>query len=243
MTKVNGITFLISRNLSIIFTAILSQLFFNRRLCSIQWVAVILLFLGATTSQLHNCQKESNFQFSLIGYFLCIFLALISSSVGIYTEYIYKKPNHIPFLIQNLQMYIFGILVNIIALYIFDKNQFLSNNWFQGFSTITYAIILNHALSGIATAIALKFSNNITKVFTSAFAMVISSFVSLAIFGDFIGIQIYLGIGIVVCALFLFFGPGTEIELKNMNLGNNNNQNNNNENNYQNNNNENNKSK
>ena len=192
----------ILKNLNIISTGILYRIFLKKKLNSIQWSALILLTLGCTTSQL-NTQSDNVLSTPKAGVFLAIVMALLSGSAGVYTELIIKKRPQRSINVQNFYLYIFGIVFNMLAILMYDNSQVMEKGFFYGYRGITFVMILNHALSGLAVSMVMKYANNITKVYSTSVAMLLTTLISIPLFGFELSVPFVLGSGVVTVAVFL----------------------------------------
>ncbi|XP_034599746.1 CMP-sialic acid transporter 1 isoform X3 [Setaria viridis] len=107
LTYVDPSTYQIVGNLKIVTTGILFRLVLKRKLSNLQWMAIVLLAVGATTSQVKGCGDapcDSLFSAPLQGYMLGILSACLSALAGVYTEYLMKK-NSDSLYWQNVQLY------------------------------------------------------------------------------------------------------------------------------------------
>ncbi|CAL9105801.1 unnamed protein product [Musa textilis] len=104
LTYVDPSTYQIMGNLKIVTTGFLFR-FFLRRLTTLQWMAIVLLTVGTTTSQVallfwksdsEGCGEascESLFSAPIQGYMLGLMSACLSALASVYTEYLMKKNN------------------------------------------------------------------------------------------------------------------------------------------------------
>jgi UDP-sugar transporter A1/2/3 len=107
LTYVDTSTYQIMGNLKIVTTGILFRLFLKRKLSNLQWMAIVLLAIGTTTSQTKGCGEgscDSLFSAPIQGYMLGILSACLSASAGVYTEFLMKKNNDSLYW-QNVQLY------------------------------------------------------------------------------------------------------------------------------------------
>ena len=192
----------ILKNLNIISTGILYRIFLKKKLNSVQWSALILLTLGCTTSQL-NTASDNVLSTPTSGVFLAIIMALLSGAAGVYTELIIKKRPQRSINVQNFYLYIFGIVFNMMAILVYDNSGVMEKGFFFGYRGITFVMILNHALSGLAVSMVMKYANNITKVYSTSVAMLLTTLVSIPLFGFEISLPFMLGSGVVTVAVFL----------------------------------------
>ncbi|KDP28519.1 hypothetical protein JCGZ_14290 [Jatropha curcas] len=73
-------TYQIMANLKIVTTGILFRLFLRRKLSNLQWMAVTLLAVGTTTSQVKGCEeasRDSLFSAPIQGYMLGVLSACL----------------------------------------------------------------------------------------------------------------------------------------------------------------------
>ncbi|KAL0426091.1 UNVERIFIED_CONTAM: CMP-sialic acid transporter 1 [Sesamum radiatum] len=119
LTFVDTSTYQIMGNLKIVTTGILFRLFLKRKLSNLQWMAIVLLAIGTTTSQVKGCGEascESLFSSPIQGYMLGILSACLSALAGVYTEFLMKK-NSDSLYWQNIQLYTFDWNLMVLVLF------------------------------------------------------------------------------------------------------------------------------
>lgn len=191
----------ILKNLNIISTGILYQIIL-KRLTEIQWAAFILLCAGCTTAQL-NPSSDHVLQAPLQGWVMAIVMALLSGFAGVYTEAIIKKRPSRNINVQNFWLYVFGMIFNAFAIMTQDFDAVMNDGFFHGYSLITVLMILNHALSGIAVSMVMKYADNIVKVYSTSVAMLLTAVVSVFLFGFHLSLAFFLGSTVVSVAIYL----------------------------------------
>ncbi|KAG5539578.1 hypothetical protein RHGRI_019944 [Rhododendron griersonianum] len=165
--------FKIMGNLKIVTTGILFRLFLRRKLSYLQWMAIVLLAVGTTTSQVRGCGESScEFLFSapIQGYMLGILSACLSALAGVYTEFLMKKNNDSLYW-QNVQL--FGVIFNMARLLLDDfTGGFENGPWWQrllnGYSITTWMVVINLGSTGLLVSWLMKYADNIVKVVPSA---------------------------------------------------------------------------
>ncbi|XVE66478.1 hypothetical protein DITRI_Ditri08aG0082800 [Diplodiscus trichospermus] len=192
----------ILKNLNIISTGVLYRIILKKKLSEIQWAAFILLCAGCTTAQL-NSRSDHVLQTPLQGWIMAIVMALLSGFAGVYTEAIIKKRPSRNINVQNFWLYIFGMAFNAIAILIQDFDAVMNKGFFHGYSVITTLMILNHALSGIAVSMVMKYADNIVKVYSTSVAMIFTAVVSLFLFGFHLTLAFFLGAIVVSVSVYL----------------------------------------
>eukprot|EP00193_Tetraselmis_chui_P013619 CAMPEP_0177790148 /NCGR_PEP_ID=MMETSP0491_2-20121128/23169_1 /TAXON_ID=63592 /ORGANISM="Tetraselmis chuii, Strain PLY429" /LENGTH=347 /DNA_ID=CAMNT_0019312141 /DNA_START=121 /DNA_END=1164 /DNA_ORIENTATION=+ len=201
---VDAPSYQILKNLNIISTGVLYRIFLKKRLNGVQWSALVLLALGCTIAQMNN-NSDHVLSTPAVGVVLALVMALLSGAAGVYTEMIIKKRPQRSIHVQNLYLYSFGILFNVIAIFTYDHEAVFANGFFAGYDWITFIMILNHALSGLAVSMVMKFANNIVKVYATSVAMLMTTLVSIPLFGFQLTLPFVLGTSVVCVAVFLHY--------------------------------------
>ncbi|KAF6154269.1 hypothetical protein GIB67_026725 [Kingdonia uniflora] len=75
--------------------------------------------------------------------------------------------------------------------------------FFHGYSLVTTCMILNHALSGIAVSMVMKYADNIVKVYSTSVAMLLTAVVSVFLFGFHLSLAFFLGSTVVSVSVYL----------------------------------------
>lgn len=192
----------ILKNFNIISTGVLYRIILKRRLSEIQWAAFILLCAGCTTAQL-NPRSDHVLQTPVQGWLMAIVMALLSGFAGVYTEAIIKKRPSRNINVQNFWLYVFGMVFNAIAIVVQDFDEVVSKGFFHGYSLITVLMILNHALSGLAVSMVMKYADNIVKVYATSVAMLLTAIVSVFLFGFHLSLAFFLGSTVVSVSVYL----------------------------------------
>ncbi|KAG9444079.1 hypothetical protein H6P81_015419 [Aristolochia fimbriata] len=192
----------ILKNLNIISTGVLYRIILKKKLSEIQWAAFILLCAGCTTAQL-NSSSDRVLQTPLQGWVMAIVMALLSGFAGVYTEAIIKKRPSRNINVQNFWLYVFGMIFNAIAIVVQDFDAVMNKGFFHGYSLITICMILNHALSGIAVSMVLKYADNIVKVYSTSVAMLLTAVVAMILFNFHLSLAFFLGSTVVSVSVYL----------------------------------------
>ncbi|KAH9603548.1 hypothetical protein KSS87_011311 [Heliosperma pusillum] len=192
----------ILKNLNIISTGVLYRIILKKRLSEVQWAAFILLCAGCTTAQLKS-NSDRVLQTSLQGWMMAIVMALLSGFAGVYTEAIIKKRPQRNINVQNFYLYVFGMILNAIAIMVQDFDAVLNKGFFHGYSFVTVLMIVNHALSGIAVSMVMKYADNIVKVYSTSVAMLLTAVVSVFLFGFHLSLAFFLGTTVVSVSVYL----------------------------------------
>ncbi|KAK4339363.1 hypothetical protein RND71_040825 [Anisodus tanguticus] len=236
LTYVDTSTYQIMGNLKIVTTGILFRLFLKRNLTNLQWMAVVLLAVGTTTSQ-HNlfimkdgygsviahiefvlrvkgCGEascDSFFSSPIQGYLFGVLSACLSALAGVYTEFLMKKNNDSMYW-QNVQLYTFGSIFNMGRLLMDDfRSGFEAGPWWQrllnGYNMTTWLVVLNLGTTGLLVSWLMKYADNIVKVYATSMAMLLTMVLSVLLFNFTPTVQLFLGISICMMSLHMYFAP------------------------------------
>lgn len=214
LTYVDTSTYQIMGNLKIVTTGILFRLFLRRKLSNLQWMAIVLLAVGTTTSQVKGCGEsscDSLFSAPIQGYMLGILSACLSALAGVYTEFLMKKNNDSLYW-QNVQLYTFGAIFNMARLVVDDfRNNFENGPWWQrlfyGYTLTTWMVVLNLGSTGLLVSWLMKYADNIVKVYSTSMAMLLTMILSIYLFTFKPTLQLFLGIVICMMSLHMYFAP------------------------------------
>ncbi|KAK4491496.1 hypothetical protein RD792_002246 [Penstemon davidsonii] len=182
----------ILKNLNIISTGVLYRIILKKKLSETQWAAFILLCAGCTMAQL-NSNSDRVLQTPFQGWLMAIIMALLSGFAGVYTEAIIKKRPSRNINVQNFWLYVFGMVFNAVVILVQDFDAVINKGFFHGYTLITFLMILNHALSGIAVSMVMKYADNIVKVYSTSVAMLLTAVVSVFLFGFHLSLAFFLG--------------------------------------------------
>ncbi|KAL3843308.1 hypothetical protein ACJIZ3_000711 [Penstemon smallii] len=192
----------ILKNLNIISTGVLYRIILKKKLSETQWAAFILLCAGCTTAQLKS-NSDRVLQTPFQGWLMAIIMALLSGFAGVYTEAIIKKRPSRNINVQNFWLYVFGMVFNAVVILVQDFDAVINKGFFHGYTLITFLMILNHALSGIAVSMVMKYADNIVKVYSTSVAMLLTAVVSVFLFGFHLSLAFFLGSTVVSVSVYL----------------------------------------
>ena len=191
------------KNLNIIFTGLLFRVLLHKALSEVQWAAIVLLTLGCATAQLTpNINGTSSI--SGRGIILAVLIAVLSALAGVYTEMILKQRDHRNVHVQNIFLYALGICCNSFAL-LYDYEVIVKNGFFHGYDALVFVMIFNHALSGIAVSLVMKYADNIVKVYSTSVSMILTATVSVFFFDFQMTIPFFLGASTISVAIYLHY--------------------------------------
>ncbi|CAF3751212.1 unnamed protein product [Adineta steineri] len=209
-------------NFKILTTAILYRLIIKQNLKRKQWFALFLLFSGGVAYSLGTIRNSSGVPKQIttsdavmngmyvhpLGFFMIAIYCTISGFSGVYNEWILKKYYTESIHIQNIFLYTYGVIFNLIpaitvATYLPGSSN--SFNLLHGFTIYTWIIILTQALSGIFMSIVIKHSSNIIRLFVISFSLIVTAVLSVFIFNIHLNIYFFITFVTMMCALSIYY--------------------------------------
>ena len=102
-------------------------------------------------------------------------------------------------------MAIFAVLTTTGVMIVQDLDLIRANGFFQGYTGLTWIVILLQAFGGLMVAIVMKYADNILKGFATSVSIVLSTICSYYLMTDFYPTNSFLfGASIVILANILY---------------------------------------
>lgn len=199
--------------LKILTTALFSVLMLRKSLSRVQWVSLLLLFGGVAIVQVQQegaKQKEaiatSHGQSYGKGLVAVVVSCLSSGFAGVYFEKILKGSSASVWL-RNVQLGIFGTVLGLLGLWWNDGAAIAEKGFLFGYTPMVWGVILNQAFGGLLVAVVVKYADNILKGFATSFSIVVSTIMSVYLFGFHVDLVFTLGAGLVIGAVYMYSLP------------------------------------
>ncbi|XP_028307991.1 UDP-galactose translocator-like isoform X1 [Gouania willdenowi] len=207
-------TFQVTYQLKILTTALFSVMMLRKTLSKVQWVSLLLLFLGVGIVQL---QQEGNkesvasgaAQNYVVGLVAVVISCLSSGFAGVYFEKILKGSSASVWLL-NVQLGVFGTTLGAAALWWNDGAAIAEHGFFFGYTSAVWCVVGNQAFGGLLVAVVVKYADNILKGFATSCSIVVSTVMSVYLFGFHVDILFMLGAGLVISAVYMYSLPVTD---------------------------------
>ncbi|XP_076133024.1 UDP-galactose translocator [Alosa pseudoharengus] len=206
-------TFQVTYQLKILTTALFSVLMLRKSLSRVQWVSLLLLFAGVAIVQV---QQESGKQKEAAaadpsqsygkGLVAVVVSCLSSGFAGVYFEKILKGSSASVWL-RNVQLGIFGTVLGLLGLWWNDGTAIAEKGFLFGYTPMVWGVILNQAFGGLLVAVVVKYADNILKGFATSFSIVVSTIMSVYLFGFHVDLVFTLGAGLVIGAVYMYSLP------------------------------------
>eukprot|EP01125_Pyxidicula_operculata_P004560 TRINITY_DN1717_c0_g2_i3.p2 TRINITY_DN1717_c0_g2~~TRINITY_DN1717_c0_g2_i3.p2 ORF type:complete len:333 (+),score=25.60 TRINITY_DN1717_c0_g2_i3:1172-2170(+) len=220
--KMDAGTFWVLYQLRILISGLLTQIILSKNLGMRKWFALFLLVIGCVVNQIDDALNIRIEKMEAILFLLA--QCLFSSLSGVYNEYLFKKDVTMDFNLQNVWLYGFNIVFNIMVVLYSEPQVLIPSNYFVGYDSIVcILIIILTAGGGFATAMILKFLNAIMKEYASSMIMLCSSLGTTYILHEMpLKFETIISIFVVSCSLMIYnYNPVKPKEEKKEEVGSN----------------------
>lgn len=213
VSNLSAATFQVTYQLKILTTALFSVIMLKKTLGSLQWFALVLLFIGVAIVQMQPAdpsktasETTTTDQSPMIGLIAVIISCISSGFAGVYFEKILKGSQGSIWL-RNVQLGLFGSLTGVLGVWYKDGTDVVEKGFFFGYTKYVVLVIAMQAFGGLLVAVVVKYADNILKGFATSFSIIISTVLSVLLFGFQINTQFCIGAGIVIVAIYLYSLP------------------------------------
>ncbi|XP_076860178.1 UDP-galactose translocator [Brachyhypopomus gauderio] len=206
-------TFQVTYQLKILTTALFSVLMLRKSLSRVQWLSLLLLFIGVAIVQVEqdsSKQKEAGVspaaQSYVKGLVAVVVSCLSSGFAGVYFEKILKGSSASVWL-RNVQLGIFGTLLGLLGMWWSDGAAVAEKGFLFGYTSMVWGVIFNQAFGGLLVAVVVKYADNILKGFATSFSIIVSTVTSVYLFGFHVDLLFTVGAGLVIAAVYMYSLP------------------------------------
>ncbi|KAM9355297.1 CMP-sialic acid transporter [Pholidichthys leucotaenia] len=208
LSNLDAAVYQVTYQLKIPCTALCTVLMLNRSLSRLQWFSVFMLCVGVTLVQWKPAEatKVQIEQNPFLGFVAIAIAVLCSGFAGVYFEKVLKSSDT-SLWVRNIQMYISGILITLIGVFMTDGAQVMEKGFFYGYTLSVCFVIFLASVGGLYTSVVVKYTDNIMKGFSAAAAIVLSTVASVILFGLQITITFASGASLVCVSIYLYGLP------------------------------------
>ncbi|XP_045165633.1 UDP-N-acetylglucosamine transporter-like isoform X1 [Mercenaria mercenaria] len=207
LSNLDAATFQVTYQLKILTTAIFSVIMLRKSLSSIQWVSLVILFMGISIVQMQpensGQSQTGREQRPLLGLFAVFISCLMSGFAGVYFEKILKGTKQSVWL-RNVQLGVLGSVIGMITMEIKEGEKLRELGFFYGYDSLVWLVIILQSLGGLLVAVVVKYADNILKGFAASLAIVVSCIVSVFFFDFKMSFQFMLGASFVMVSIYLY---------------------------------------
>ncbi|NXL49361.1 S35A4 protein, partial [Podilymbus podiceps] len=199
-------TYQVLSNLKVVSTALFYSFFLRQRLSMRKWLALFLLVAAGVSYSCGGLQdpgspSKMQLHITLVGLVLISVYCLISGLSAVYTEAILKT-QVLPLSLQNLFLYFFGVLLNLIG-YFWSRAE---GGFLEGFSSWVLVIVVSQALNGLIMSVVMKHSSNITRLFVISCSILVNALLSVTLFNLQLTLLFFIAVSCIGLAIHLYYG-------------------------------------
>lgn len=206
-------TYVVTYQLKILSTALMSVLLLKRVLSVQKWAALVLLVVGVSTVQLSAMsasegtdKREGSYSYQTLGLAAVLTTCALSGLAGVYTEMILKSSS-VTLWARNVQLSVVSLVIAALGLvFTGDMEKVQAHGFFQGYNAWACAAIINNSFGGLLIAVIIKYADNIIKNFATAISIVLTTAASIYALGMTFTTTFFAGIATVCCSTFLYGG-------------------------------------
>ncbi|POM77654.1 UDP-Sugar transporter, partial [Phytophthora palmivora] len=215
-------------NLKIVVTAVLFRFVLKHPLSELRKIAIVLLVVGVLTSQSNHLrqmegamtmksssgsgmkmqsEEDKSAEDLIIGVMLVLVGVTLSSCASVFTEWTFKRKSSCPFLWQNMQMYVFGIIFNTAGVLLVEGEEIASDGFFHGYNNWTLAVVAVNSIGGIGMGFILKYLDNIACVYSHSMAMMLTMLFSMLFFSFSPSLEFGCGLTVLIISMYIYHHP------------------------------------
>ncbi|XP_052586826.1 UDP-N-acetylglucosamine transporter isoform X1 [Peromyscus californicus insignis] len=209
LSNLDAATYQVTYQLKILTTALFSVSMLGKKLGVYQWLSLVILMAGVAFVQWPSDSqaldsKELSTGSQFVGLMAVLTACFSSGFAGVYFEKILKETKQSVW-IRNIQLGFFGSIFGLMGVYVYDGELVSKNGFFQGYSQLTWIVVILQALGGLVIAAVIKYADNILKGFATSLSIILSTIISYFWLQDFVPTSVFfLGAILVIAATFLY---------------------------------------
>ena len=203
----------VTYQLKILTTALFSVLMLGKKLSSLQWSSLVILFVGVALVQLQSAPPSGSSstgasQNRLLGLSAVVVSCLSSGFAGVYFEKMLKGSTASVWL-RNVQLGMFGSLTAFVGMLLKDGARINEKGLLFGYNTLVWVVISQQAVGGLIVAVVVKYADNILKGFATSLSIILSCIASVFLFDYVISLKFTVGAALVIAAIYLYGRPSS----------------------------------
>jgi len=185
-------------------TAVFGVVILGKSLRCNQWLALFVLVVGVVLAQgSQRASASANKGNVLVGVCAALGVSVCSGFASIYLEKILKG-DKTSIWVRNVQLCIFSIPLQCVAVLQYDYEKVVAHGMMQGFCLTTWLVVCMFAFGGLLVAIVIRFADNNLKNLAMALAILLSCAVSVPLFDFKPNGTFAAGAACVIASIFLY---------------------------------------
>ncbi|KFD48000.1 hypothetical protein M514_11128 [Trichuris suis] len=204
----------------LLFTAGFAVCLLKQHVSTMRWFSLLLLAIGVSIVQVQqhyaasNVEKTGNSSTSFaihhrhdkaevwMGFSAAIIACALSGFTGVYLEKVLKNTSPSVW-IRNIQLSITAVPIGLFFM-LSEKHGKRLNSLFEGYDWLVLTIMVLFASGGILVALAIKYADNILKGFATSLSIILTSGISVIMFGFIVDNWFMLGALFVIFSLAIY---------------------------------------
>ena len=150
--------------------------------------------------------SDSSAQNYSAGLVAVVISCLSSGFAGVYFEKILKGSAASVWM-RNVQLGIFGTALGLLGMWWKDGAAIAEHGFLFGYTDMVWCVIFNQAFGGLLVAVVVKYADNILKGFATSFSIIVSTVMSVYLFGFHVDLLFTVGAGLVIGAVYMYSLP------------------------------------
>uniref|UniRef100_A0A7E4VAM4 UDP-galactose transporter n=2 Tax=Panagrellus redivivus TaxID=6233 RepID=A0A7E4VAM4_PANRE len=207
LTNLEPSTFCVIHQLKIFTTAILLKVVLGKQLSSTQWVALVLLVVGVSNTQLqYEPPKQIEGyveQDPVVGTIAVVTMCFTSAFAGVYMEKVLKQST-VNVWMQNVRLAIFGVVFSGVSMLYSDYETIKEDGFFRGFDGLVWILTTTNAVGGLTIAVVIKYADNILKAYAQSAAILGAAIGSWLLFDFEPNLAFLAGVIVVIVSIVLY---------------------------------------
>jgi len=184
-------------------TAIFGVVILAKALRCNQWVALTVLVVGVVMAQGSQQTASANKGSVVVGVGAALGVSICSGFASVYLEKILKG-DKTSIWVRNVQLCLFSLPLQLLAVYQREWDRVTSNGWMHGFCLTTWFVVCQFAFGGLLVAIVIRYADNNLKNLGMALAIIASCLVSIPLFDFRPNGKFWGGAACVCVSIFLY---------------------------------------
>jgi len=188
-------------------TAVLGVVILGKALRINQWAALTILVVGVVMAQGGDDSHHKGGALAkgnvTVGVMAALGVSICSGFASVYLEKILKG-DKTSIWVRNVQLCLFSIPLQLVAIYQRDYEKVATQGWLHGFCWSTWAVVCMFAFGGLLVAIVIRFADNNLKNLAMALAILLSCLASVPLFDFSPNRRFWGGASLVITSIFLY---------------------------------------
>lgn len=186
--------------LKVLVTAIFAVIFLRQTVTKDQWRALVVLTVGAMLVQSQSADFSSS---SKLGLILIVIHCCSSAMAGIYFEKYLKQSSNQSVWQRNVQLSLYSLLFAILSR-IFVQPIAEERSFLDGFSALTWLLVVFSTINGLVIAFLIKTADNIVKNFGTTLSVVVTSVCDYLLLGSSLAFNFWLGVVLILLSVSIY---------------------------------------